>query len=150
MTHVKKVSSDIHIVAFSIGFKCPNKIHFNISKIRKKRKVRLKSEQSNCTVRFFFIAAIVIQDFETPFACLWWASENQRSYQRWLDKRIYKRKWSSGLFWAVRTAEKRKRPTAMSMQLFFSGFFNFLWANFFFLLLFFKNILASALKSYIA
>ena len=45
---------------------------------------------------------------------------NQRSYQRWLDKRFIKQKWSSGLFWAVGAAEK-KLPTAistLSMQLF--------------------------------
>ena len=32
-------------------------------------------------------------------------------------KEFIKRKWSSGLFWAVGAAEKKKLPTAISMQL---------------------------------
>ena len=50
-------------------------------------------------------------------------------------------------FWAVGAAEKIKLPTAISMQLFGGVFFNFLWAkkN----LKKFKNIVGSALKSYI-
>ena len=43
----------------------------------------------------------------------------QRSYQRWLDKRIYKTEMK---FWAVLGSqgcrEKKKLPTATSMQLF--------------------------------
>ena len=33
-------------------------------------------------------------------------------------KEFIKQKWSSGLFWAVGAAEKKKLPTAISMQLF--------------------------------
>ena len=54
-------------------------------------------------------------------------------------KEFIKRKWSSGLFWAVRAAEKKNLPTAISI---WGGFFNFLWAIFLFLI-----ILASALKN---
>ena len=52
---------------------------------------------------------------------------NQRSYQRWLDKRIYKTELK---FWAVRGCrEKKKLPTAISKQLFDVVFLNFLWAK---------------------
>ena len=39
---------------------------------------------------------------------------NQRSYQRWLDKRIYKTEMK---FWAVGAEEKKNLPTAISKQL---------------------------------
>ena len=44
--------------------------------------------------------------------------KGQRSYQRWLDKRIYKTEMK---FWAVlgsRGCREKKLPTAISMQLF--------------------------------
>jgi len=53
----------------------------------------------------------------------------QRSYKRWLDKRIYKTEMK---FWAVlgsRGSREKKIPTAISMQLFGVFFFNFLWAK---------------------
>ena len=63
-------------------------------------------------------------------------------------KEFIKRKWSSGLFWAVGAAEKKKLPTAISMQLFEVGFSTFCEQKTF-LIFFLKDILASALKSYI-
>ena len=48
----------------------------------------------------------------------------QRSYQRWLEKRIYKTE-SSGLFWAVGAVEK-KTPNCHKYATFWGGFFNFL------------------------
>ena len=69
---------------------------------------------------------------------------HQRSYHRWLDKRIYKTEMK---FWAVGAAEKEKLPIAISMQLFGVVFSTFCGQNFFFK--FPKNILASAQKSYI-
>jgi hypothetical protein len=45
-------------------------------------------------------------------------SRNQRSYQRWLEKRIYKTEMK---FWAVLGrwgCREKKLPTAMSMQVF--------------------------------
>ena len=55
-------------------------------------------------------------------------SLHQRSYQRWLDKIIYKTEMKFGLFWAVGTAEK-KTPNCHKYATFWGGFFNFLWAK---------------------
>ena len=66
----------------------------------------------------------------------------------WIKESI-KRKWSFGLFWAVGAAEKKKLPTAISMQLFGVVFSTFCGQNKFRFFLS-KNILASALKSCIA
>ena len=53
----------------------------------------------------------------------------QRSYTKWLYKRIYKTEMSSGLFWAVGAAEKKKLPTAISKQLFQVVFSTFCGQN---------------------
>ena len=61
-------------------------------------------------------------------------STNQRSYQRWLNKRIYKMK-----FWAVLGCLDRREKKTPNCH-------NFLWAIFF-LFNSFENIVASALKN---
>ena len=71
--------------------------------------------------------------------------KHQRSYQRWLSKRIDKTELK---FWAVGAAEKKNLPTAISMQLFGVVFFQ-LFVGKKIIQIFLKNILASALKSYI-
>ena len=63
-------------------------------------------------------------------------------------KEFIKRKSSSGLFWAVGAAEKNKLPTAISKQLFQVVCSTFCGQKHIFKLKK-KNILASALKSYI-
>ena len=53
----------------------------------------------------------------------------QRSYQRWLDKRIYKTEMR---FWAVlgsRGCREKKFPKCHKYATFWGGFFNFLWAR---------------------
>ena len=53
----------------------------------------------------------------------------QRSYQRWLYKRIYKKEMK---FWAVlgsQGCKEKNLPTAISMQLFGVVFSTFLWAK---------------------
>jgi hypothetical protein len=42
-------------------------------------------------------------------------------------KEFIKRKSSSGLFWAVGAAEKKKTPNCHKYATFWGGFFNFLW-----------------------
>ena len=69
----------------------------------------------------------------------------QRSYTRWLYKRIYKTEMK---FWAVLGSRGcREKKTVISKQLFEVGFSTFC-GQFFFLNLS-KNIFASTLKSYI-
>jgi hypothetical protein len=43
-------------------------------------------------------------------------------------KEFIKRKLSSGLFWAVWAAEKKKPPNCHKYATFLGGFFNFFWA----------------------
>ena len=53
----------------------------------------------------------------------------QRSYQRWLDKRMYKTEMK---FWAVlgqSGCKEKKPPDCHKYATFFGGFFNFLWAK---------------------
>ena len=64
----------------------------------------------------------------------------------WIQESI-KRIFNSGLFWAVRAAEKKNKQPAISMLLLRSVFYVFIAKK---NLNFFKNIVASALKSYIA
>ena len=65
---------------------------------------------------------------------------NQRSYQRWLDRRIYKTEMK---LWAVlgsRGCREEKLPTAISIQ-FFGVVFSTFSGQFYFFFWFFKNIL---------
>jgi hypothetical protein len=74
--------------------------------------------------------------------------QNQRSYQRWLDKRIYKTEMK---FWAVlgsRGCREKNLPTAISMQFFGVVFSTFCGQKKFKIKK--KNFLSSTLKSYIA
>ena len=54
-----------------------------------------------------------------------WLVNRDPTRDGWI-KEFIKRKWSSGLFWAVGAAEKKNLPTAISMQLFevFQEFFS--------------------------
>ena len=63
-----------------------------------------------------------------------------------MEKSI-KWKWSSGLFWEGGAAERKKNPIAISMQIF--GVVSSTICGQIFYSKFYKNILVSALKSYI-
>ena len=62
---------------------------------------------------------------KVPTACPFYVPISQRSYTRCCIKEFIKRKLSSGLFWAVGAAEKKKPPNYHKYATFLGGFFNF-------------------------
>ena len=62
-----------------------------------------------------------------------WQKESllQRSYQRWLDKRIYETKMKFWAVWGSRGCREKKPSNCHKYATFWDGFFKFLWAIFF-------------------
>ena len=107
----------------------------------------LQKRIKNCDPNFFYLYYRKLQkwfisSFFNEKSNIWpqfwkksflYVAQNQRSYTRWLYKRIYKPEMK---FWAVLGCwgcREKKTPNCHRYATFWCGFFNFLWANFYFL-----------------
>ena len=97
----------------------------------------------SCMLIISSLSVIYLCHIDSTFSQI--ALVRDSSRDGWIEK-IIKQKWSSGLFWAGGTAEKKNTSNCHKYATFWGGFFNFLQAkktiqNAS------KNILMSALKS---